>query len=176
MLQNGNGKRSRASKTKQPNPVTRLNTGDTEASKPYDPSTEKRRHMSRIESIRQWVNKIGSRQRILRITAINCIPGKGWLIAEVLHSPLAVKAGAVSTTHPGNADPHSQRQKVSCPFNDCADNLVAGYKSPSKRRQVAFNDVQICPAYAAGNYAQQNVTWRNLRPRNLLDAQKPFRR
>jgi hypothetical protein len=52
MLQDGNCKRCGASKTKQSNPIARLDTGDTQAPKSDDPRAEQRGNLRSVEFIR----------------------------------------------------------------------------------------------------------------------------
>jgi hypothetical protein len=94
------------------------------------------------------------------------------LIAQVLHSMLAIPTGSIHTAHPGHAHPHSQRELSRGPVGYFPHDLMAWNKIRFGERQVALKYVQIGTADSAGDYPYQYVSRFKLRTRHILHLQK----
>ena len=81
----------------------------------------------------------------------------------------AVPAVAVDTADPGDSNPRAEREGRGGSIDDLANDLMAGNHRCTPEREVAFNQVQIGPADAAGAHAQEHVTGRDLGARYLGD-------
>ena len=125
-----------------------------------------------IEAGGQRIDEIGARQGVFGITAVDCVPSKDGLNAEIFHVMAAVPTIAVNATHPGDADAHADRKVLSCALDDLADDLVAGDETWVECGEIALDDVQVGAAGSTGDDAEQDVAGYELRTRYLLNAEK----
>ena len=84
----------------------------------------------------------------------------------------AIPAIAIHPAHPGNADARAHGRFRAFACDNFADDLMAGDELWPQRRQVAFDDVQIGAADAAGEDAKEQMTGDELRARNFFDRQR----
>jgi hypothetical protein len=81
----------------------------------------------------------------------------------------AKPAVAVDTAHPRDSNARSRRQIGGCAFRHFADNLVPRDDARMKRREIAFDDVEVGAANSASNYLDYNMSWLQFRPGNIFD-------
>src|SRR5450755_411764 len=121
-----------------------------------------------IQAGRQRKGEVGADEGILGITSIHRISGEHRLIAQILHSVLTVPAITVYATHPGDANPRSERQLDCRTLDHLSDNLMARNELLFDLRQVSFNDVEVRTTDPAGNHPEQDVPGLKLWTGNFL--------
>jgi hypothetical protein len=111
----------RSAKAKQTHSLTWFHSSNPKAPEPDDAGTKQRRSVQIVHCLRKRKDKVGTGRGIFRVTAVDCITGKSWRIAEIFQSVIAVPAGAVDTTTPGNSNPGSLWQLCRFPDNFAHD-------------------------------------------------------
>jgi hypothetical protein len=147
-----------------------LHPSDAQTPKAYDASAQKRRDMYFIETLRQWKREVCTYEGELGIATIYCVARKDWMVAEILHLVIAEPAISVGSTHPGDANPGSQRHRFGPAFNDLANNLMPWNQSRPQGRQIAFNDMQVSTADSTCNHTQQHIAWLKLGAGHVFDS------
>ena len=113
--------------------------------------------MQVIEILREGKNKVGPGQSILGISAVDGVASKSRRIAEVFQATLAIPAGPVDASDPGNSDARTHRNLRRRAVDDLTHDLMTGDQFPAQGRKFAFNDMQISSADAAGPHSQEHL-------------------
>ena len=97
--------------------------------------------------------------RVLRVAAVDLVPGEPRILAEVLAPRAAVAARAVGGAEPGHADPVAGCEPVHdlSGSDDRADNLVARDQGQLGIRQLPVHHVQVGAAHCARPYLQEHL-------------------
>ena len=127
--------------------------------------------MGTVGTVRQGDREISAHGHIFRITAVYGVAGECGCVAEVLHAVRAEPAIAIDAAHPGDTNASSDGQIGGSAFCHFADNLMAGNNARLDGREIAFDDVEIGAANAAGKDFEQDVSGLGLRPRDILDRE-----
>src|SRR5262249_38288987 len=93
--EHGNRKMGRSPEAEQPDSLARLDPRDPEAAEADDPCAQQRRRVKVVERIRQRKDEVGPGDRELGVASVYRISSECRGVAEVLHAPAAVRAGAV---------------------------------------------------------------------------------
>jgi hypothetical protein len=111
---------------------------------------------------------------VLRIAAVDLVPGESGVLAQVLAPGEAVAALTVGPPKPRHPDPVPHREAACVPADllHGTDYLVAWDQGQSGMGQLPVNDVQIGPAYGAAVYAQEELPLSWLGHRHLRDPQR----
>ena len=99
-LQYGDGEVRRRAETEQANSLALLNPGNPKRAKADDAGTEKRGRVQVIKTFGQRENKIRTRDRIIRVSAIDAVPRISRRVTKIFKIMAAIPAAAV-----GSADP-----------------------------------------------------------------------
>ena len=95
----------------------------------------------------------------LGVAAVSVPPGVLRLLAEVLAAAAAPAARAAGVPEPGDADPVACGEPVGAgpQPGDLTHHLVARHGRGPPHRQVAFSEVQVCPAHAADPHPDEHL-------------------
>src|SRR5207248_6770479 len=98
------------------------------------------------------------------VATVDLVTREARTVAEVLAARPAMLAGAARPAQPRNSDPRSFRESRASGFYDPND-FVAEHERQLRIRQLAVQDMQICPAHAAGADAQEHLPglWNGIR-------------
>ncbi len=107
------------------------------------------------------------------VPAIDRVAGECRRVAEILRAAAAVGTRAVGAADPRDSHPRADRKGGSGAGGDLAHNLVSGNQRAEARRQLAFHDVEVGAADAAGAHANHNLVGRGFRTRHLADLEGP---
>src|SRR5829696_3418174 len=109
---------------------------------------------------------------VLRVTAVDLIPSKPGIVAQVFPPGEAVAAPAAGPTEPGHAYPVSWCKPfdVFAGLHHLAHDLVAGDQGQLGVSQLSVDHVQVGPAHAAGAYAHKDLLRLRLGRRNVGEA------
>ena len=133
--------------------------GDAERSPANEAGAEQRRKRDVAADLaeRKGEPRVGDRRR--REPAVSREAREDWLVAEVLAPILAVGARAASVAEPGDADAFARRETrdIRADRVDPANDLVTGDDRQHGVWQLAVDDVQIGPAYAAGQHLHPDL-------------------
>src|SRR5579863_2796084 len=150
--------------------LTALNASHTQAAEPDDAGTEQRRHVDGVEAFGNRVGEIGADGGVLGVAAIDGVAGEDGMIAEVLHLVGAIPAVAVDAADPGDAGACAEGEFRRSAFDDFADDLVTGDDARADGGKIAFNDVEIGTADAAGDHLEKDLAGTGARSGNVLNA------
>src|SRR5262249_16045097 len=133
--------RPEAEETEAP---SRLDAGDPKRTVPDDPRAQKRRRVSRRESLRQPVHPARVRAEPLGIAAAPLAPREGCPLTQVLSSRAAETAYAAGRGVPSDADEVTRRKArgARSGFEDPARRLVSE-DDRQPRRDLALEQMQI---------------------------------
>jgi hypothetical protein len=84
----------------------------------------------------------------------------------------AIPAVPINAANPGDANASAWRKVRRAGIGNFSNNLVAWNDLIAAWRQLAFHNMQIRPANAAGAYTKENVAGLELWPRYLADFQR----
>ncbi|CAB3772650.1 hypothetical protein LMG29739_06308 [Paraburkholderia solisilvae] len=97
-------------------------------------------------------------EHALRVSAINRIAGKAWVIAKVLATRHAIATATTGAAEPWHAYPlaYADLANAGTQCRNGADNFMAGNQRMLRMLQFAVDDMQISTAYAASPHVQEN--------------------
>jgi hypothetical protein len=159
-------------KPEQADTVSGLDAGYTKAAKTDNAGAQQRGGAQIVELIGKAKNEIGASHGKFGVAAVDRVTGKGRGIAEVFQAQPAIAAGAVGSSHPGNADAGADGKVVRGPGHYLADNLMSGDDSGATGWQVAFDDMQIGAANSTHTHPQKNLTRLRLGCSNLANPKR----
>ena len=112
---------------------------------------QERRRLGIAIGVGQLEGIAGVRHRVLRVPAVELIPGEARFAAQVLPALPAEAALVAGVAEPRHADAiaDGETRDAVADLLDHADDLVAGHDRQLRIRQLAGGDVQIGPADAA---------------------------
>jgi hypothetical protein len=125
-MQDGNSQTRRATKPKEPDSLSRLDSRNSQAAKADDTGAQQRSNVCVIQARRQPKYEVCACENILGVATIHHITGENRLVAEILKAVMAVPAIAIDAAHPGNADARSHWQLWGRAFNYFSHDLMAG--------------------------------------------------
>ncbi len=128
--------------------------------------------MQVVELTGKREDEIGARDSVFGVTAIYRVAGECGRVAEIFETEATIAAGAVGSTHPGDADASAGRKFGGGSGNNFADDLMAGDEWRTMQRQFAFYDVEISATDSAGANAQEDLTRLWLRRWDIGDLKR----
>jgi hypothetical protein len=136
-----------------------LHARNAQGAKSDDPGTQERCRMQIVEALVQRMRKIRARDDGLGIAAIDVVPREYRRVAQIFTPCTAKAARAVRPAEPRYPDARSnlKRNAVGTSSDD-ADDLMSGNDRRMMRGKVAFYDVQVGSAHAAGANGDENFT------------------
>src|SRR5262249_15058372 len=107
---------------------------------------------------RKAVARVG--HRLLRVPAVDVVPGEAGSVAQVLLAGAAVAALAARPAQPRHADAIADAEAgdIGSDRRDGTDDLVAGDERELRIGQLAVEDVQVRAADRAGVHAQEDLS------------------
>ncbi len=164
----------RCAKTEQAHTLSRLDSRYTEAAKTNDARAQQGSSVQIIEPRRKRKDKIGARQRILGIAAVDRVSGECGGITKIFETAPAIAAASVGAAQPGHPDTCANGQLCCVPAGHDTDDLMARDQPFPPWRQFAFHDVQVSPAKPAGANPQKNVAGFGHRLRHINNLERVF--
>ena len=148
--------------------------GKAQSAKSDNAGTKQRGGVKVGEAFGQLVDEVLRRGKEFGISAIHRPTGKLGVFAEILAARAAVLANSAGAVQPRNTDSRAGGEsfRVRPVLLHYADYLMAGDDRRFTGRQLAFHDVQIRPANAAGVNADQHLIVRGRRRWNFLQLQR----
>jgi hypothetical protein len=131
----------------QADTVATFDAGDAQAAEADDAGAEQGRGFEIVERGRERVDEIGSCDGVLGVATRNRVAGEGGRVAQILGAAGAVRAGAVDAAEPTYSHAEAAFEITRDNF---ANDLVAGRNLVVQRRELAFDDVEVGAADAAG--------------------------
>ena len=172
-MQHFNRQVRRRSEAEQSDTLAGLHFRHAQAAKADDPSAQQRSGAQIVERAGKREDEVGARDSILGVAAVHGVSGECGCVAEVFLVMTAIPASAVGAADPRDADARCPAATpASAPADHVANDLVAGNQRRATHGQLAFGDVQIGAAYAAGADLQQNLTRRRVEAGNFFQAQR----
>ena len=130
------------------------------------PSAEQRCGLEAGVALRHWHAEALVRHRQRRVAAVAVVPRKASPIAKVLATRAAVAALPARPAEPGDPDSGTLLEPLSA-CDHAPDDLVAQHERELGLGQLAVDDVQVGPAYAAGGNRDEHLTGTGLRIREM---------
>src|SRR5580704_3143616 len=97
-----------STKAEQSNAFAELDAGNTQAAEANDSRAEQRGGVQVVERRGQREDKVSASEGVLRVSARDGIASEGGPVAQILHAPFAVRAGAIGPAEPRHADARAQ--------------------------------------------------------------------
>ena len=133
-----------------------LNAGDAQTAKSDDAGAAvEERRVRRPNSVGSGKAKSARTRDEFGIAAIHRVAGEDRPIAQIFHRMTAIPAITIHAAHPGNAHARADRRLRAFTSDNFADDLMPGNQLRAKRREIAFDDVQVGSADATGEDAKQ---------------------
>ena len=144
----------------KPQLLSRGDRAHPKASVADDSRAHERRHLIVGKLVRNRVNEIFRRNCVLRIAAVHCISRELGLVAKILLTAMAVRAGAIRFMQPGDAYafPYGKAFCLGTEFFDRSHNLVAGNQRRFFRRKFALDHVQVGAANATQTFTRTSTS------------------
>src|SRR5467141_143774 len=159
----------RRAKTVKTEALSGFDSGQPQRTKADDSRAKQRRRLLIWEDFRNRVNKTFRRDNILCVSPILAVPGKTWVVTQILFSSPAIWTGAVHMMQPGDphAGSHAKSPRAFSGFFDDAHDLMAWNHRRLTGCQFSFHYMQIRAAYAATTDPYENVSCRRIRSLHL---------
>ncbi len=109
--------------------------------------------MEIVEAGGQRKDEISARDGILGVAAVDRVARENGRVAKVLHASTAVRASAVDSADPGDADARADGVLGGGSFDDFAYDLMAGNDILTQGCKLAFDHMQIGAADRAGAHS-----------------------
>ncbi len=158
--QHGQSQVRRCAEAEQPHAFAALDTSHAQAAESDDAGAQQGSDFEIAQSGGQGNREIFARHGVLGVSAVDGVPGEGRRVAQIFLAPKAVLAGSIDAGHP--------RYAKAMPPGFAYD-LMARNHAIAKRLQLAFDDVQVGAAHAAGADPQQDLARRRRGNRNIED-------
>lgn len=155
--QDRNGQVRRGAEAEQAYTVARLDARYTQAAETNNAGAQQRRGVQIVELIGKRKRKVGAHDSIFGIAAIYGVTGESGCIAEVFEASATVLAGAIGSSHPGNAYAGAYGKIIRGCGYYFADDLMSGNYSLAAGWQLAFDYVQVGAAHSTGTHTQKDL-------------------
>src|SRR6266481_6924731 len=151
-----------------------FDTRNSQAAEADDSGTEKWSGLFIVKVFWNLIYKLFPRHGVLRISAIDGVPGELRMVAKIFHSGAAVFARLIRAVKPGNSHPRASAKTpgLFATFLDDANHLVPRDHRRFSRWQFAFDYVQISATDAAKMHADQHFALSRLRHGNVGKFQR----
>jgi hypothetical protein len=117
------------------------------------------------------VGEVGADGGEVGIAAVDGVAGEDGVVAEILQPGAAKPAIAVDAADPGDADARADGERGGSTLDHLADDLMAGNDARLQRLEIAFDDVEIGAADAAGEDFEQDFAGLWLRARDVFEPE-----
>jgi hypothetical protein len=162
----------RGAKAEETNFVSGLHARNAQAAKANNARAQQRSSPNRIESGRQREDEVRVGNHELCKASVHVVPGEGRRIAKILKIVSAVPALTVRPSQPAHANLGAQPKCSGCCTQNYSHDLMAGNEAGMRSRQFSFDDMEIGPANAACEHAQQHLSRSEFRAEHFLDSQR----